>query len=39
METNKRKAIIKPIIQATIIMVIFYVIEIAMVWLNTFSDN
>ena len=36
---DKRKAITKPIIQAAIIMAVFYAIETAMVYLNVFPDN
>lgn len=36
---NKKQAIRKPVIQAAIIIGIFYAIEIAMVYLNLFPDN
>ena len=38
METDKRKAIVKPIVQAAIIMAVFYAVEIAVVWLDVFPD-
>ena len=37
-EMNDRKAITKPIIQATIVLAVFYAIEIALVYLNVFPD-
>ena len=36
---DKRQAITKPIIQAAIIMAVFYAIETAMVYLKVFPDN
>ena len=36
---DKRKAITKPIIQAAVIMAVFYAIETALVYLNVFPDN
>ena len=39
METDKRKAITKPIIQAAVILTIFLAIEVVWVYLNVFPDN
>ena len=39
METDNKKAIIKPILQATVIILIFTAIETAWVYLDVFPDN
>lgn len=39
METNKRKAVVRPIIQAAVIMAVFYVTEIIWVYLDVFPDH
>lgn len=39
MEMDKKKAVIRPVIQAAIIMAVFYVTEIIWVYLDVFPDN
>ena len=38
METDKRKAIVKPMVQTVVIMAVFYAVEIAMVYLDVFPE-
>ena len=38
MDTDKRKAIVKPMVQTVVIMAVFYAVEIAMVYLDVFPE-
>lgn len=39
MEKDKRKAIVRPVIQAAVIMAVFYATEIVWVWFDVFPDR
>ena len=39
MEKDKRKAIVRPVIQAAVIMAVFYATEIVWVWFDVFPDQ